>query len=243
MTGFWSALQFLTVLPTPLKGEVSQKLIGRSIIYFPLIGLLVGAILLGLYYSLIWLLPSSIVFTLIVITLAAITGGHHIDGLIDSLDGVFGGQNREERLAIMRDSKIGAFGVTGIALLLLLKYVSLTWAPVLPTLLLMPTLSRWAMLNAIFFFPYARTEGMGLAFKQGVNWQRLAIATALSLTATLAILQWKGLVLLAVLWLIVFGIASFMRSRLGGLTGDNYGAINEIAEGITPALLIILSRL
>jgi adenosylcobinamide-GDP ribazoletransferase len=242
MTGFWVALRFLTIFPTPRKERDDDEVASLSLVYFPLVGLLLGAMLLGIYYALMLVLPSPVVFALIVIALAVVTGGHHLDGLMDSLDGVFGGQSKEEKLAIMRDSKVGAFGVAGVILLLLLKYVSLTSAPLLPALLLMPTLGRWAMLNAIFFFPYARPDGMGLPFKRGANWQRLTIATILPVVAALAILRWKGLVLLVVLWLIVFGIARFVQHRLGGLTGDNYGAINEIAEVATLILIVLISR-
>lgn len=241
MTGFWVALRFLTVFPTPRK-EKDEEVAYLSLVYFPLVGLLLGTVLLGIYYALTLVLPSPVVFALVVIALAVITGGHHLDGLMDSLDGIFGGQSKEERLAIMRDSKVGAFGVAGAILLLLLKYVSLTPAPLLPALLLMPTLGRWAMLNAIFFFPYARPDGMGLPFKRGANWQRLTIATILPVVAALVILGWKGLILLVILWLTVFGIGRFVQHRLGGLTGDNYGAINEIAETITVILIVLLGR-
>lgn len=242
MTGFWVALRFLTIFPTPRKEKDDEKVAYLSLVYFPLVGLLLGAVLLGTYYALALVLPSPVVFALVVIALAVITGGHHLDGLMDSLDGVFGGKSKEERLAIMRDSKVGAFGVAGAILLLLLKYVSLTLAPLLPALLLMPTLGRWAMLNAIFFFPYARPDGMGLPFKQGANWQRLTIATILPVVAAMAILRWKGLILLVVLWLTVFCIGRFIQHRLGGLTGDNYGAINEIAETATIILIVLLGR-
>jgi adenosylcobinamide-GDP ribazoletransferase len=140
----------------------------------------------------------------------------------------------------MSDSKVGAFGIVGVVLLLLLKYVSLSSAPTLPALLLMPTLSRWTMVSVIFIFPYAKNSGMGLAFKQGATWQRLTIATAITLIVAAVLLKWWGLALMAALWLISFGIANYFRSRLGGLTGDNYGAINEMAEVIVLILLVII---
>jgi adenosylcobinamide-GDP ribazoletransferase len=143
----------------------------------------------------------------------------------------------------MSDTKVGAFGIVGAILLLLLKYASLSSAPILPALLLMPTLSRWAMVSIIFTFPYAKRSGMGLAFKQGATWQRLAIATTIALIVAVAVLKLWGLVLMTALWLIAFGIAGYFRSRLGGLTGDNYGAINELAEVLVLLLLILIGRL
>ena len=241
--GFWAAVQFLTVFPTPLSHEVDAKTFSRSVTYFPLVGLILGAILLGLNYGLTLILPASVVNALLIIALVILTGAHHLDGFIDTCDGVIAGTTREQRLAIMADSKVGAFGIVGVVLLLLLKYVSLSSVPVLPALLLMPTLGRWAMVSAIFTFPYARSTGMGTSFKQGANWQRLTIATAIALIAAVVLLKWWGLVLMTILWLIIFGIGTLFRSRLGGLTGDNYGAINELAEVLVLLLLILFWRL
>jgi len=241
--GFWAALQFLTIFPTPLGHKADASMSGQSLPYFPLVGLILGAILLGLYYGLSLILPSAVVTALLIISLVILTGAHHVDGFIDTCDGVFAGKSKKERLAIMSDTRVGAFGIVGVVLLLLLKYGSLFSVSImLPALLLMPTLSRWTMVSMIFTFPYARRSGMGLPFKLGATWQRLAIATAIALVAAVVLLKWWGLVLMAVLWLIAFGIAAYFRSRLGGLTGDNYGAINEISEVLVLLLIILIVR-
>jgi adenosylcobinamide-GDP ribazoletransferase len=241
--GFWAALQFLTIFPTPLKREASAETCGQSLPYFPIIGLILGAILLGLYYGLSLILPMAVVAALLIIALVVLTGAHHVDGLIDTCDGVFAGESERQRLAIMSDTRVGAFGIVGIALLLLLKYASLfSISSMLPALLLMPALSRWAMVSMIFMFPYARKSGMGLHFKLGASWRRLAIATIIALIPAVALLKWWGLALMAALWLINLGIGGYFRSRLGGLTGDNYGAINEISEVLVLLLIILIGR-
>jgi adenosylcobinamide-GDP ribazoletransferase len=240
--GFWAAIQFLTIFPTPLRHKVTAKTSGQSLTYFPLVGLILGGILFGLYYGLILILPSSVVNALLVIALVILTGAHHLDGFIDTCDGVIAGKSKKERLSIMSDSKVGAFGIVGAILLLLLKYVALSAAPILPALLLMPTLSRWTMVSIIVTFPYAKRSGMGLAFKHGATWQRLTIATITALIVSVILLQWWGLVLMAALWLIAFGIAICFRFRLGGLTGDNYGAINEMSEVVILLLIILIRR-
>ena len=240
--GFWAALEFLTLFPTPRRREIAANYRGQSLTYFPLVGLILGVILVGLHYGLNLLLPTSVVNALLIIALVILTGAHHLDGLVDTCDGVIAGKSKEERLAIMSDSRVGVFGIAAAVLLLLLKYVSLSSAPILPALLLMPTLSRWIMVSAIFIFPYAKSSGMGLAFKQGANWQRLTIATVIALVVAVLVLKLWGLVLMAALWLITFGIASYFRSRLGGLTGDNYGAINELAEVLVLLLIIPIWR-
>ena len=242
--GFWAALQFLTIFPTPLRHEVSVKTCGQSLPYFPLVGLILGAILFGLHYGLSLILPSSVITALLIIALVILTGAHHLDGFIDTCDGVFVGKSKKKRLAIMSDTRVGAFGIVGVVLLLLLKYVSLLSVPlILPALLLMPTLSRWTMVTVISTFPYAKRSGMGLPFKQGATWQRLTVATVIALIIAIALLKWWGLALMGILWLIIFGIASSFRARLGGLTGDNYGAINELAEVLVLLLLILIRRL
>ncbi|HIE18079.1 MAG TPA: adenosylcobinamide-GDP ribazoletransferase, partial [Dehalococcoidia bacterium] len=179
--GFWAALQFLTIFPSPLRGTVSAEVSGQSLAYFSLIGLALGSILLGIWYGLAFILPPPVVYALLIITLAILTGAHHLDGLIDTFDGVMAGKDRGERLQTMADTKVGAFGIAAIILLLLLKYVALSSAPVVESLLLMPTLSRWAMVCVIFAFPYAKNVGMGLVFKQRATWQRLTAATAIAL--------------------------------------------------------------
>ena len=242
--GFWAALQFLTIFPAPVHREVSTETSGQSLPYFPLVGLILGAILLGLHYGLSLILPAAVVMALLIIALVIMTGAHHLDGFVDTCDGVIAGKSKKERLAIMSDTKVGVFGIVGVILLLLLKYASLlSVSLILPALLLMPTLSRWTMVSIIFTFPYAKRSGMGLAFKQGTTWQRLAIATIIALIAAVALLKWWGLVLMAALWLIASGIAGSFRSRLGGLTGDNYGAINEISEVLVLLLIILIGRL
>lgn len=240
--GFFIALKFLTVFPGPGPKEMKDSLFGRSLIYFPLVGLLLGAILFGLYYGLMFILPEQLVTILIILALTIMTGAHHLDGFVDTFDGITGSKSREKRLEIMADSHTGAIGVVAVVFLIVIKYVALSSViDPLPALLLMPVLSRWMAVSTIFSFPYARQTGMGLAFKQGARWYTLAIATVLSLVISTALLQWWGLVLMVSLLLIVSCIAAFFNTRLNGLTGDCYGAIIELAEVIVLILLIIFS--
>ncbi|MBI2831112.1 MAG: adenosylcobinamide-GDP ribazoletransferase [Chloroflexi bacterium] len=240
--GFLVVLRFLTILPVPLRREITDKGIGQSLPFFPLVGLLLGAILYGLYYGLALILPLSVVVALLVVALAILTGGHHLDGLGDTFDGMGAGKSREERLAIMSDPHTGTFGVVAVVLVLLLKYALLSSTAGLAALLSMTTLSRWMMVNVLFMFPYARKSGMGLAFKQGSHWLRLIAATVITLAVSFVILQWWGVVLMAVVGLVMSSVARYFSSRLGGLTGDTYGAINELSEVLVLILLLIINR-
>lgn len=240
--GFFIALKFLTIFPGPGPKEIKDSLFGHSLAYFPLVGLLLGAVLFGLHYGLMFILPEQLVTIVIILALAIMTGAHHLDGFVDTFDGITGSKSREKRLEIMADSHTGAIGVVAVIFLIATKYTALSSVvDPLPALLLMPTLSRWAVILTIFSFPYARPNGMGLAFKQGARWYTLAVATVLSLAISILLLQWWGLALMASLLLIVFGIAVFFSSRLGGLTGDCYGAIIELAEVIVLILFVIFS--
>jgi len=229
--GLLAAVQFLTIIP--LRREIAEEDIGRSLIFFPIVGLGIGAILFGLDQLFALFLPMALGSALLIVALVLLTGAHHLDGFIDTCDGMAAGRSAEERLAIMRDSRAGGFGVVGAFCLLLVKYISLLFLPGayrMAALLLMPVLGRWAMVYAIFGYPSAREEGMGRTFKEQVNWRRLIIATLIALAVSAALMKLWGLAVMAAIWLIIVIMAAYIRRRLGGLTGDTYGAINEVME-------------
>jgi len=233
-----TALQFLTTVPILRRREVNAEELGASLGYFPLVGLFLGAILAGINWSLSLILPSSMVNAVIIIALLLLTGALHIDGFIDTCDALFGRRTPQERWQIMSDSRVGGFGVVGAFCLLLLVYVSLGGIPgayKMVALILMPALSRWSMVYAIFAFPYAKPEGLGKTFKEQANWRKLAMATSLVLASTLGLLIIEGLVLaglalIFMVWLIAAALGLFLQRKFAGLTGDSYGAINEVTQ-------------
>jgi adenosylcobinamide-GDP ribazoletransferase len=237
--GFVAALQFLTIVP--LRRAVGAEEIGRSLAYFPLVGLFIGGFLYGLDRLLGLALPLGMINVLLVIALIVITRALHLDGFIDTCDGIGGGGSPPARLEIMRDSRVGSFGVAGAFCLILLKYVSLMFLPGgqrMAALVLMPVISRWTMVYAVFAFPYARKgQGLGTSFKERAKWSGLAIATIIALASATALLRLEGLAVIAASWLIALALASYLSRKLGGLTGDSYGAINEVVE---VAVLILI---
>ena len=136
----------------------------------------------------------------------------------------------------MRDSRTGAFGVVGVVLLLLVKYVSLNNIPshlITAVLIFMPVVSRWAMVYAILVYPYARPEGLGTVYKKNTCWLQFTIATAvpLALAAALIPLFWYlGFIMIFGVWMVTTLLALYLKHKFAGLTGDTYGAINEVAE-------------
>lgn len=227
-----TALGFLTALPVPRR-EVGAAALARSLIFFPFVGLLVGALLLVLDLALARFLPREIRAALLLGAMIALTRGLHLDGLMDCCDGLFGGFTPERRLAIMRDSRVGAFGVLGAVVFLLLRYSALVtldggWR--LVGLLLAPLVGRWALALAIVAYPYARAAGMGAAFKEAARPWHVGLATFVTMIVGAGIWwPWGGGAIL-VAALVTATAARFALGRLGGLTGDCYGAMNELVE-------------
>ena len=242
---FLAALSFLTVIPLPRRREVSPEQVGRSTGYFPVVGIIIGLILAGLYWLLRLVLPSAVVSGLLLVCLVVLTGGLHLDGFVDTCDGIAGHKTPEARWQVMHDSRAGAFGIVGVCCLLIVKYVSLNSVPdslMMMTLVLMPVVSRWAMVYAVFAYPYARPSGLGKVFKQAASRRRLAIATLVALAVAIPWFRLAGLVIMLGVWVIVVAMAAYLKRKFSGLTGDTYGAINEVAEVGVLILVCLLAH-
>jgi len=242
--GFLVALRFLTAVPLPFQ-DVSTGYLSRSTAYFPLVGLILGGILAGLDLLLRLVFPVSVASAGVVIAMILLTGGLHLDGLMDCCDGLFGRRDPERRLEIMRDSRIGSFGALGAFGLLLMQYSTLVELPEqwrLGGLAIMPVVGRWAMVLALWGFPYARSMGIGVAFKEGLGWQQVILASAVATLAAVGLLQLVGAIALIVGAVSAWLLANFICTRIPGLTGDTYGAINEVAQVTSLLAILALAR-
>jgi len=238
-TPFFIALQFLTTLPIGLKEKPDEESVGRSGLYYPLAGAVIGLKLIGLMAVLDYLLPHVpplVMAALILILWVGLTGALHLDGLADSLDALAGGiGDRKKTLAIMKDPYLGPMGASGILLVLLLKFACLSQlAPEFgwQALLLAPVGGRMALLALFLTTPYVRKKGLGahlaalLPRKNG--WRVIILFTFLGLLTGGEVVVWLSLALPALLlWL-----RSLMMSRLGGTTGDSAGAVTELSESL-----------
>lgn len=244
MKSFWLAWQFLTRLPAPVYQQVSEREIGRSQSYYPLVGLLIGGLLYGLASLLQQTELSQMVSAaLLLLMWVAVTGALHLDGLADIADAWVGGQgDRERALKIMKDPVSGPMGVTALILLLLLKFALLQ--QVLGTeiiaLILIPALARAQVPLLFMSMPYLRTVGLGKALAEHLP--RMAVMLSWLLLLGLAIY----IIGIATWWLLLsmLGLFVLLRylylSRFGGLTGDMIGAAIEIVEtGLLLALLLL----
>ena len=231
MTGLRFAISFLTIFPVASKD--SEAGVASSRAYFPLVGLLLGAIIAGLDLLIDSLLAPILASALLVVALILLTRALHIDGFMDSCDGLFGGFGRERRLEIMRDPRVGSFAVIGCVSLLMIKWAAILGLPPqfrTPLLVLFPCISRWGMLLNMEVYPYARTRGMGTSFHEGTRIGHVAIGLAITVTASILLAGVAGIVMLLVASGVALVFGRWVTALLGGMTGDTYGATNEIGE-------------
>lgn len=236
---FGAAWRFLTVFPYPVPaGDDEAELLSRTPAYFAAVGAVLG-VAAGCAVAVAGLaLPDAVTAVVAVALLAGCSAGLHLDGLADSADGLLSpGRTRERALEVMRDSRIGAHGALALVLVLLLKAACLASLPrfeMALTAFLMPLAGRAAMLFPMLLLPYARESGLGRAF--AAPNPRLALSFS-CVWVGVGMLLCFGLVGGAIgfgVWLgTAFGWVLFLRRRLGGATGDAYGAACELAEAAT----------
>ena len=233
---------FLTVIPVP-HVVMSATDIRRSIALFPLIGAVIGALLGGLGIGLDPILSAGPVAALLIAGGALITGGLHLDGLMDTADGVFGGRSPEQRLTIMRDSRVGAYGVIAAGVVMLGQFAclsELTGHARFVALVVAATVSRWAMLVALTIFPVARTSGIGATFHYGTT-RNAAIAGTLFVVLITLVTGQLCVIALAIGTVVVVVCGNLLTRRLGGLTGDSYGAIAVVTETVVLFVAVALA--
>jgi adenosylcobinamide-GDP ribazoletransferase len=235
---FISTISFLTIIPTPKK--YSQNL-EHSIIFFPLVGLLIGGILVLINFYGSYLFSEQIINMLILVSLVIITGGLHLDGLADTLDGFYAGKTKGDTLKIMDDVHIGAIGTIGIVLILLAKLTLINNIPkniFNLTLLITPVIGRWAMVLSMQILKSAKENGLGNFFVKNMSLKDFTISAIITLVIVIFLFQIKGILILLIISLVVLAFSIYTAKKIGGLTGDTLGAINEISELL---VLLILS--
>ncbi len=231
-----AAFQFLTIIPPLIQRPFTLKELGRSVGLYPIVGLAIGGVLVGIDSVLSSIFPSSVRAALVLCFWVVLTRAIHLDGFLDACDGMFGGYTPEKRLMIMRDSRIGAFALIGGVLVLISMYSSiLTSQDLMASLLLAPVLGRWSMSFAVVSFPYARPEGMGRTMKDNSGWKELMIASLIAFATAWFIGQFLGLIIFGLIVLISLLGLRFVLRLIPGLTGDIYGAACILVE-----LLILL---
>lgn len=236
-----AAVSFLTRLPMPKRFVFEAADVGRSTLFFPLVGAIIGAIQVVFFYfcespARQSDLRAVLAAALIVVVGVLITGALHLDGLADMADGFGGGRDKENVLRIMRDSLIGSYGATALILLLLLKIVAIAIligeSNAVRFLILAPIIARWTSVPLGKFMPYARKNGgLGQSITDYVGWTELAGATFIAFFFAVLILDWRQIIaVFFVVSLLTAGNAFWCWRKIGGVTGDTMGANTEICE-------------
>jgi adenosylcobinamide-GDP ribazoletransferase len=233
MRSLQTAFGLLTTLPFPTVKDWRPGEAGRAGLWFPLVGLLIGGLAWGAWQVSMRVFPAAVAGVLTLVIWVMLTGGLHLDGLADCCDGLLVSATPARRLEIMKDPRTGAFGVIGLALVLLLKGAIL--ASLSPAdsagIFLAASLGRWCILPA-GLLPAANPTGMGADFARGLDKRALWLAALLPLGLAL-LLGIKGLVALLAGLLATAAILTLARSRIGGISGDVFGCIVEVVEVVT----------
>jgi adenosylcobinamide-GDP ribazoletransferase len=229
------AFGLMTTLPIKLPDDWSAGDSGRASVWYPLVGLVIGALTWLAWKGAMLVFPPLVTGVITLVVWVALTGGLHLDGLADCCDGLLASTSVERRLEIMKDPLVGAFGVIGLILVLLLKAAALTsFASLTPIssfgILLAASLARWCILLA-GLLPLARPSGMGADFVAGFRRSFLLWGAIIPLGITL-LLGTRGV------FFALTGIGAaalvlwFAKSRIGGITGDVFGMLVEVVEAV-----------
>lgn len=240
---FRIALGFLSVLPVSRSLAITPERLGRSMALFPAVGMMLGLGLVVVNGMLDGFLPRAVLDCLLLVVLIVVTGALHLDGIADLIDGLAGGKDREGVLRIMKDSRVGAMGVVGLVMLLLLKYLSLFNLPLEAKsagLIFMLAAGRWIQVVLAASCRYLRgREGTAAVFIEHAGERELLLACGTLLAAALVLFGLPGVFLVFLLGLAAVVLIKYFEMRLGGVTGDVLGAASEVVEVLT--LLLVLA--
>jgi adenosylcobinamide-GDP ribazoletransferase len=229
------AVAFLTRVPVPGGRTIALGDVARSQAWFALVGLGIGAMLVGFDRLAMRALPDPSVDVVLVVALAAVTGALHLDGLADTADGLLGGAIRERRLEIMRDVHAGTYGIVALVSVLALKWAGLSALPAsvrVEALLIVPCMARCGLVVCAAAFPYAREQGLGRGFRRHAWPVGMTAATMLAAVAGVALLGVGGLYALGCGMGVALSVGWIATRLAGGVTGDVFGAVVEVSEAV-----------
>ena len=243
MKSFLLALQFLTRIPVSIKGSVDENHLKMSVLYFPIVGILIGGMLTAIA-QLEYYLPYRVAMVIVIASEAALTGALHIDGFADTCDGFSGGRDKNRILEIMRDSRIGSIGALGLTILLLLKLELLSALPrtlVSETVFIMPVFSRSVQVLICRFTQYARKEGKAkyfIGFKENLP---PLFAVIIVLSCCYVFFENYSFSIIGIASAPVIAFVWRIKNKIDGMTGDTIGASNEISEITLVFTVLVLS--
>ncbi|MGL6063589.1 MAG: adenosylcobinamide-GDP ribazoletransferase [Fusobacteriaceae bacterium] len=251
MKGLVQLFKFMTRLPIYDKGEFNSEELGKSMKFFPIVGIIIGIIMYSIQSLLSLYINSSILISiLVVITYVVLTGGLHLDGLSDTFDGIFSYRSKQKMLEIMKDSRIGANGAIAITLyfitnIILLSELETIEVPMGAFILIYPVIGRMCSVVNCATAQYAKSSGMAKSFVDSTNINDLLISLVITVGYAYFILNYFDLTLNYLLLIPIIGIlgyyfARLMTKKIGGITGDTLGAVVELSQIITLLLIYFI---
>lgn len=247
MQAYLLALSFLTCLPIKINYIATREQLTKSLTYYPWVGFTLGGIIAGVASLGDYLGLGLAGNALTVITLVVLTAGLHLDGLMDTADGLLSGRPRERKLEIMKDSSVGAMGAIVLVCQLILKITlvaALVWSAKYRILILMPAVGRWVMVYAIAHYPYAGAKpGLGSVFDREKARAKFWWASLFLSLAAGILIGLDAILALVITLILVYLLAQRVAKSLGGQTGDTYGATGELAELVFLLTMVLLNSL
>lgn len=244
MKRFILILQFLTRIPVNLSIDVKEGDFGKGIVYFPIVGFIIGLLNLLVYLFISYFLREDIAKAFVVLFNVLVTGGLHLDGLADTCDGIFSARSKERMLEIMRDSRIGTNGSIAIFFDLFLRWIllnNLNSYQSMKVIVIAPIISRALMSLVIYKAPYARPgEGLGKLFIGHLNLSRTLITLIIGCGLSFAILKISAVIIIFFNIILVYLYRKYITKKIGGMTGDTLGAWNELSEIVVLMIFICL---
>lgn len=235
-------MTFFTRLPLKYNYEYDERDLIKGIILFPIIGLIIGLLL---YIPTLFkdYIHKPVLIVAIWIVYIWLTGGLHIDGLADTLDGIFSNRDREKILDIMKDSRIGTFGVLGIVLFIIFNLV-LSYYIDYRLFILIPVVGRSSALLSASISKYARKEGgMGEAFIENCFLKEASIGIAFSFLIAFILLRVKAILAMVITFIAVILITNSIRRKLEGITGDIMGCVIEISQTLLILSMYLIDKI
>lgn len=237
----------MTRIPLPFNIQVESKDFAKSIVFFVFTSLTVGGVMLGVYYLFDFLDLSFLALIMPVGAQLLITGSLHLDGLADCCDGFFSRKSKDKVLEILKDSRIGAFGVVAIVLSVIIKIaligqlkIAYPQISLIYVFLSMPVAGKIPLIICAAISPYAREEGMGKNFIDLIKLPETLVSLILLSMPLVLFFGLKSVIIIPALLIIGVIISLRSKRKIGGVTGDVLGACNEVGELLFLTLIFIL---
>lgn len=240
---FLLTLGFMTRIPVNVDlGEVNEKDMYKGFLYYPVVGLVIGFVDMGVYWLISLVLPETFGIIFALLANFCVTGAFHLDGLSDTADGIYSARTRERMLEIMKDSRIGTNGAIAMCFDIMLKFAGLAYCDMKwLMILMMPVAGKMIQGAMVYKAIYPREKGIGI-YVGNVSLGTVIGTVILGLIAMMLAFSWWGIVMFVVMFAFAYLFRVYITGKIGGITGDVMGAASELSEVLLLLLVLIITR-